>query len=441
MIKVPEVPAAARSAMSEWGPRFRRQAAAAAGRQLACGSIRVGTDCSGLETPLLSLRALGLAHEHVFSSEVKEKARKFIALNFGPAATASTRGGASFISENMLARSSSTLPHVDVYVVGFPCKPFSRLRSGRSAGFKEKAAKPFVKLLEVLREMMPAVAILENVEGIKTHMPKVWAHLKKLNLYEILTVHVDPFCMGEPVHRPRIYFLLIRADVAVPEVDNLAAALVEAVGHHDRRATVAERIFATHDARTMAAITTRAAPSTKTSAVRDAATSGAEKRVRAPRPDVAGVACASTRGRRVPMPAVAGACASTKGRQPKWRLLHAHRTAASSQLPGATERQRSLHGILRQDADRKCLPMEKHVVDLSQSLGRTRMYINELPVITPHSKIWVAEQGRWLTGMEKILVHMVPIHSLKWPVELNDKDLADLGGNTMHVMAVWCLAG
>ena len=92
MIKVPEVPAAARSAMSERGPRFRRQAAAAAGRQLACGSIRVGTDCSGLETPLLSLRALGLAHEHLFSSEVKEKARKFIALNFGPAATASMWG-------------------------------------------------------------------------------------------------------------------------------------------------------------------------------------------------------------------------------------------------------------------------------------------------------------------------------------------------------------
>ncbi len=68
------------------------------------------------------------------------------------------------------------------------------------------------------------------------------------------------------------------------------------------------------------------------------------------------------------------------------------------------------------------------------------MYINELPVIAPSSKIWLAEKGRWLTGMEKILVHMVPIHTLKWPAELHDGDLADLGGNTMHVMAVRLLS-
>ena len=142
MLSVPEVPAAARMAMSDWGPRFRRQAAAATGRQVACGSIRVGTDCSGLEAPVLSLRALGLTHEHLFSSEIKEKARKFIAMNFMPSSHASTRGGTSFISDDMLARVSSTLPYVELYIVGFPCKPFSHLRCGRSGGFKEKAAKP-----------------------------------------------------------------------------------------------------------------------------------------------------------------------------------------------------------------------------------------------------------------------------------------------------------
>ena len=412
MLSVPEVPAAARMAMSDWGPRFRRQAAAATGRQVACGSIRVGTDCSGLEAPVLSLRALGLTHEHLFSSEIKEKARKFIAMNFMPSSHASTRGGTSFISDDMLARVSSTLPYVELYIVGFPCKPFSHLRCGKSGGFKEKAAKPFIKLLNVLKEMMPALAILENVEGIKRYMPKVWKALNKLKLYEILTVHVDPFCMGEPVHRPRIYFVLIRADVAVRDLDTKAALLVDAVGSHDRRATVAERIFAAHDARTMAAAT-RAARST------------------------------STKAKPKKRPAAAGAAfASSQGRGLKWKQLHVQHDAAPSQLPGATERQRSLHGILRQGADRKpkAVDLAKHVVDLSQSLGRTRMYINELPVIAPSSKIWLAEQGRWLTGMEKILVHMVPIHTLKWPAELHDGDLADLGGNTMHVMAVRLLS-
>ena len=126
----------------------------------------------------------------------------------------------------------------------------SAFRASRSAICGAVRAA-FIKLLNVLKEMMPAVALLENVEGIERYMPKVWKALNKLKLYEILTVHVDPFCMGEPVHRPRIYFVLIRADVAVRDLDTKAALLVDAVGYHDRRATGAERIFAAHDARTM----------------------------------------------------------------------------------------------------------------------------------------------------------------------------------------------
>jgi site-specific DNA-cytosine methylase len=340
MLSVPEVPAASRMAMSEWGPRFRRQAAAATRRQLACGSIRVGTECSGSAAPVLSLRALGLTHEHLFSSEIKEKARRFIAMHFMPSAHASKRGGTSFISDDMLARVSSTLPFVEVYIVGFPCKPFSQLRSDRSGGFKEKAARPFIKLLNVLQETMPAAAILETIEGM-------WKALKKLKLYEILTVHVDPFCMGEPVQRPRIYFMLIRADVAVRDLDTKAASLVDAVGLHDRRATVAERIFAARDARTMAAATW-SAPSTSTKAKK--------------RPAAAGAAFASSQDRGL-----------------KWRQSHVQHAAAPSQLPGATERQRSLHGILRREASRKCkaVDLEEHAVDLSQSLGRTRRRLGE----------------------------------------------------------------
>ena len=183
--------------------------------------------------------------------------------------------------------------------------------------------------------------------------------------------------MGEPVHRPRIYFLLIRTDLAVRDLHTKAALLVDAAGPHNQRATVAERIFVAHDAGRMAAAT-RAASST------------------------------STKAKPKKRPAAAGAAfASSQGRGLKWKQLHRQHVAAPSQLPGATERQRSLHGILRQEVDRKgkAVDLGKHVVDLSQSLGHTRMYTNELPVIAPSSKIWLAEQGRWLTGIEDPRAH------------------------------------
>ena len=32
--------------------------------------VRLGTDCSGMETPLMALRALGIDTQHVFSSDI-----------------------------------------------------------------------------------------------------------------------------------------------------------------------------------------------------------------------------------------------------------------------------------------------------------------------------------------------------------------------------------
>ena len=42
--------------------------------------------------------------------------------------------------------------------------------------------------------------------------------------------------------------------------------------------------------------------------------------------------------------------------------------------------------------------------------------------------------------IEKCLVHLVPVHRLSWPSSLTDNTVADLGGNTMHLLAVGALA-
>ncbi len=72
------------------------------------------------------------------------------------------------------------IPDIDVYINGFPCTPYSLLRRHRTKLMREKAAKPYFKLLEVLRTKRPAMAILENVLGIRKVMNRIAADLVRL---------------------------------------------------------------------------------------------------------------------------------------------------------------------------------------------------------------------------------------------------------------------
>ena len=176
--------------------------------------LRVGTDCFGLEAPILSLQAMRISHSHVFSCERDAKKREYIYENFRPA----------HMLHDMCRRDPAAVPQRDLYVCGFPCKPFSTLHT-RSSFFKEAEARPFFAMVRTLRTCLPAVAVLENVIGIKRVLPKVWKSLRCLQWYEVLTVKIDPLDMGELVARPRIFFLLIRVDVAKAhgrELDELA---------------------------------------------------------------------------------------------------------------------------------------------------------------------------------------------------------------------------
>ena len=83
-----DVPRHLQDAMTQWGPPLLRRLAEA-GCQVPTQAVRVGTDCSGLEAPLLALRILRVPHSHVFSSEINPRKRKFIEHNF---ASASSRG-------------------------------------------------------------------------------------------------------------------------------------------------------------------------------------------------------------------------------------------------------------------------------------------------------------------------------------------------------------
>jgi hypothetical protein len=51
-------------------------------RPVSGSPLRIGTDCSGLEAPVLALDAMGIPYCHVFSSEVSAAKRRYIEANF-----------------------------------------------------------------------------------------------------------------------------------------------------------------------------------------------------------------------------------------------------------------------------------------------------------------------------------------------------------------------
>ena len=90
-------------------------------------TLRVGTDCSGIEAPLHALQQLGVPYEHVFSSEICATTRRQLLANHAP----------QILYTDATARDNSQAPTVDLYVAGWPCQGNSKL--GNQKGLADPA--------------------------------------------------------------------------------------------------------------------------------------------------------------------------------------------------------------------------------------------------------------------------------------------------------------
>ena len=63
-------------------------------------SIRVGTDCSGIEAPIQALKNLGIPFKHVFSSDIDPYCRESILANYDP----------DILYDDMTTRDTEKLP-------------------------------------------------------------------------------------------------------------------------------------------------------------------------------------------------------------------------------------------------------------------------------------------------------------------------------------------
>jgi len=170
--------------------------------------VSLATDCSGMETPVMALRKLGVEVDHLFSCDVNKHVKQTIMANFPP----------KVWYDDLTTRDNSRAEKADLYVAGFPCQPFSS--AGLQQGFSDKKGRGtvFFKVREYIEEAQPKVFVLENVSGLVRiqggkYFKDILASLEDLGNYTIHHQILDTKEHGVPQSRRRIYFVGIKKSI------------------------------------------------------------------------------------------------------------------------------------------------------------------------------------------------------------------------------------
>jgi site-specific DNA-cytosine methylase len=335
------------------------------------------------------MKAMQLPHDHVFSCDVDKQVQLFIRATCPPS---------SKLFTDMLNRHLPDIPEVDIYVCGFPCTPYSSLRQHHTKLLKEPAAKPLFEVLKVLRERRPPLAILENVPGLQRVQDKVLSYLTALKWYYVLWMPIDSTHFGEPVSRPRVYFLLLRRDACVSS-------------DLQQMARFCEMCFdATHKL------------------VRDHM-----KHRMLPNENTEVRALIGKIARRGPQ----RSDGKWFAKHDRYRQSPEFRNASPAGVPesrclGLTSpRQIEVWEMLQRAKGKEI------IADVSQNIDRAPCRTNGVcPTITPRGVICVGALGRPVLPCEKLLLHGFPLHKLRIPKVISEQTLAHLGGNTMHLQSI-----
>lgn len=175
----------------------------------------VGTDGSGLDSPVLALRALGIPHRHAFSSDSDKRVRQHLRANVD--ATTIIYGG-------ILEGNVNRVPVVDLYIAGFPCKPFSNANPTRK-GARDPRGTVFEGCAKYISRHRPKAFVLENVVGLMsmdegTYFKSILRRLASTaaqddgnpHKYHVSHEVLNACDYGDPQNRPRVYIVGIRED-------------------------------------------------------------------------------------------------------------------------------------------------------------------------------------------------------------------------------------
>jgi len=170
--------------------------------------VKIGTDCSGIEAPIVALNLLGIKYSHEFSCDNNKYAKETIMANYKP----------NIFYDNIFGRNHNKLPDIDLYCCGFPCQSFST--AGKREGFDNpnKEGIIFFECLKVIKAKEPKYFILENVKGLLRHdkgqtFKIILQLLNKLKKYNIYYKVLRTSAYNIPQRRDRIYLIGIKKSI------------------------------------------------------------------------------------------------------------------------------------------------------------------------------------------------------------------------------------
>lgn len=169
--------------------------------------LKYGSDCSGIEAPVIALKRLKKNVRHIFASDTDNHVRDMVKCNF----TVDTMYDTANFDGN-------DKPYVDFYFAGFPCQPFSA--AGKRRGFQDARGTVFFYIADYIAKKQPKVFVLENVKGLMSHDGGNTFNL----IMFILNHHVGDYVIYNtvmspdthanwPQHRERVFIVGIRRDI------------------------------------------------------------------------------------------------------------------------------------------------------------------------------------------------------------------------------------
>ena len=167
--------------------------------------LKVGTDFSGMEAPIMALRCMDppITMEHVFSSDCMPAAKRLSELMFKPKVF---KDDVKDVSKNS---------YTDVYVWGAPCIAYSK--QGKGQGVKVPTGRLLTYSMKYISKHRPRLTVMENVPGLalmRKHKPvfkgvlKAFKDMGYVVKWKLLNRKSFNTCQS----RQRIYLAAIRND-------------------------------------------------------------------------------------------------------------------------------------------------------------------------------------------------------------------------------------
>ena len=176
--------------------------------------IKMGSDCTGLNSMALALEQMQLSHKFVdtFASDALPECRKFLKANFK-----------DLHDDNIFERCDhkvlNKLGKISLYSSGFPCQPFSK--SGKRLGVHDgERGIVIVDIIQTITATRPDTFLLENVEGLKSeHIDTLAAIIDSLKSILDSKYRVSWKCLNSKTHsgipQNRARILIVGIDKAI----------------------------------------------------------------------------------------------------------------------------------------------------------------------------------------------------------------------------------